>query len=64
MDKQENESWNAYAKRMNYIYESELDGRELLLTKQEILEYEKDEKEIEAQNKKQIDTSGFQIENK
>ena len=29
MDKQENESWNAYAKRMNYIYESELDGREL-----------------------------------
>ena len=49
MDKHENESWNAYAKRMNYIYESELDGRELLLNKQEILEYEKDYKEREAQ---------------
>eukprot|EP01047_Picozoa_sp_COSAG01_P115834 COSAG01_NODE_44495_length_418_cov_1.993730_2_plen_61_part_01 len=34
---------------MNYVYESEWDGREILMNKKEILEYEKDEKEREAQ---------------
>ena len=60
MDKQESESWNAYAKRMHYVYESEWDGREIVLNKQEILEYEKEQIEIdkriremrETQNKK------------
>jgi hypothetical protein len=46
MDKQHNESWRTYAKRMNYVYESEYDGREIIMSKKEIMNYEKEQTQL------------------
>lgn len=42
MYRRENENWKTYAKRQNYFRENNFDGKLKLMTKNEILEYEKE----------------------
>ena len=46
--KKNNETWRQYAKRCDYYRESTFDGRWIIMTKKEIIEYE----EILEQNKR------------
>ena len=49
--KKNNETWRQYAKRCDYYRESTFDGRWIIMTKKEIIEYEIEYEEILKQNK-------------